>query len=270
MLYHWRVRALKNPRINYWWRYYTAWRGTRVGNYNELPREIRRLAPGKTFLDVGCMWGVNGEYAFLAEEAGATRVVGLDVFGPTPEFEEKRIARNSRVEFVLGDVTDSRTLQTIGEIDVVFCAGVLYHHPSPFDLLTALRQVCRTTLILRTSTVPEVKGLPNAAVFFPMLDGAARRLWQLDSLGLLNQVGISTEFRPEEGYGNWFWGLTPSCLRAMLTVSGFRVDEQWTEAFAQTMVCTPVATPFRHRLPGALEARKMGEAISEAQSARPA
>ena len=270
MLYNWKVRALKFPRVNYWWRYFRAWRGDRVGNYHDIPRLIRRFAAGRSFVDIGCMWGVNGGYAFLAEEAGATRVTGVDVFGPTPEFEQERLARQSQVRFLLGDATDPQTIAEIGEVDVVFCAGVLYHHPSPFDLLVALRQICRGTLILRTSTIPEVNGLPNAAVFFPMLPDAARPQWNLSRLGLLNQVGISGPFQPREGYSNWFWGVTPSCLRSMLEVAGFRVDEQWGEAFAQTMVCTPVATAFTHRLPGESEARRMAEGISAAGIARPA
>jgi len=270
MLYTWKVTALKWPRINYWWRYWRGWRGDRVGHYNQLPGVIARFAAGRTFADIGCMWGVNGEYAFHAEASGATRSVGVDVFGPTPEFEQKRRDRGSRVEFVLGDATDPDTLARIGQVDVVFCAGVLYHHPSPFDLLVALRQICKTTLILRTSTIPEVDGLPNAAVFFPMLAERDRSLWNLSRLGLLHQVGISNAFEPREGYGNWFWGLTPSCLRSMLEVAGFRVDEQWEEAFAQTIVATPVEVAFRHRLPGESEAREMAVAISAAGIARPA
>ena len=270
MFYTWKVRALKWPRVNYWWRHWRGKRGDRVGHYNQLPACIRRFAPGQTFLDVGCMWGVNGEYAFGAEAAGATRVTALDVFGPTPEFEQKRRDRGSQVRFVLGDATDPRTIAALGPHDVVFCAGVLYHHPSPFDLLIALRQLCRSTLILRTSTIPEIDGLPNAAVFFPMLDERARRTWNLARLGLAHQEGISNAFQPAQGYGNWFWGLSPSCLRSMLQIAGFQVDEQWEEAFAQTMICTPVASAFAHRLPGELESREMAEAISAAGVARPA
>ncbi len=106
------------------------------------------------------MWGVNGEYAFLAEKLGATVVKGVDVFGPTPEFEDKKKERNSSVEFILGDITSADTIKRVGIVDIVFCAGVLYHHPSPFDLLVALRRICKKTLILRTSAIPEIKGLP--------------------------------------------------------------------------------------------------------------
>jgi SAM-dependent methyltransferase len=270
MLYQWTVRALKIPRMNLWWRQYRAWRGETVGNYNHLPDYIRTHAPGKSFADIGCMWGVNGEYAFLAEQSGATRVVAVDVFGPTPEFEQQRAALGSSVEFVLGDVSRADTIQRIGEVDVVFCAGVLYHHPSPYDLLVALRRICRGTLILRTSTIPEVNGLPNAAVYFPMLTARGRELWNLTSLGVLHQAGISAEFSPRDGYGNWFWGLTPSCLESLLETAGFRVDHRATEAFAQTVICTAVNAPLDHRLPDEDEARVMAAEISAAGIARPA
>ncbi|MEX1130359.1 MAG: DUF1698 domain-containing protein [Vicinamibacterales bacterium] len=270
MLYRWKVRSLKVPRLNLLWRHWRARRGEVVGSYDRLPEYIRRHAPGKSFADIGCLWGVNGEYAFLAEEAGATRVVGVDVFGPTPEFEEKKRARGSSVEFILGDISSVETLRRIGQVDVVFCAGVLYHHPSPFDLLVALRRICGETLILRTSTIPEVRGLPNAAVYFPMLDAKARELWNLKSLGLLHQAGISNEFQAGEGYGNWFWGLTPSCLESLLKTAGFRVDFRATEAFAQTVVCTAVEAPLAHRLPGEEEARQVAAEISAAGIARPA
>ena len=270
MLYRWKVRSLKIPRLNLLWRRWRASRGDVIGGYDRLPEYIRRHAPGKTFADIGCMWGVNGEYSFLAEAAGATAVKAVDVFGPTPEFEAKRRDRQSRVEFILGDIGRKETLARVGQVDVVFCAGVLYHHPSPFDLLVALRRICRDTLILRTSTIPEVRGLPNAAVYFPMLDGEARKLWNLRSLGLLHQSGITNEFQPQEGYGNWFWGLTPSCLASLLQTAGFRVDFRASEAFAQTFVCTPVAAPLDHQLPGDDEARAMAAEISRTGIARPA
>ncbi|MBK5189314.1 MAG: hypothetical protein JJD97_13815, partial [Gemmatimonadaceae bacterium] len=201
MRYLWKVRFLKTRRGNLLWRRWRARRGDVVGSYADLPGYVKRYAPGHSFVDVGCMWGVNGALAFLAEEAGARGVKGVDVFGPTPEFEQSRRERSSAVEFVLGDCTQPETIARIGAADVVLCAGVLYHHPAPFDLLVALRQLCRKTLILRTSTIPEMPGLPNAAVFYPMLADRDRRLWNLSSLGLLHQAGISEAFAPEQGYG---------------------------------------------------------------------
>lgn len=268
--YKLKVKLLKNPIGNRIWRYWKVRRGIPVGNYNQLPHIIRNYAPGRSFVDIGCMWGVNGEYTFLAEEAGATQVKGVDVFGPTPEFEEKKKARKSSVEFILGDAGHPDTLARIGVTDVVFCAGVLYHHPSPFDLLVALRRICGQFLILRTSTIPEIRGLPNAAVYYPMLNPEARRLWNLSSLGITSQVGIVNDFVPQEGYGNWFWGMTPSCVASLLATAGFHIDFHYTEPFAQNFICTAVASPFAHRLPDETEARQMAETISKAGIARPA
>src|SRR5205823_548017 len=112
-----------------------------------------------------------------------------------------------------------------------------------------LRTICGERLLLRTSTIPEVGGLPNAAVFYPHLSSEARRLWDLRSLGVQHQAGITNEFRADEGYGNWFWGLTPSCLESMLRAAGFNVLRRDDEPFAQTVLCEPVAIPFAHRLP---------------------
>ncbi|HET9530325.1 MAG TPA: SAM-dependent methyltransferase, partial [Blastocatellia bacterium] len=126
---------MKVRRGNILWRRWRAWRGDKVGSYKRLPHFIRKYAPGRSFVDIGCMWGIDGEFSFIAEEAGATLVKAVDVFGPTPEFEARRQARNSSVEFILGDVTSPETIERVGTVDVVLCAGVLYHHPSPFDLL---------------------------------------------------------------------------------------------------------------------------------------
>jgi 2-polyprenyl-3-methyl-5-hydroxy-6-metoxy-1,4-benzoquinol methylase len=270
MLYRWKVRLLRTERGMLAWRRWRLWRGSNIGNYDRLPEYIRQYAPEKSFADIGCMWGVNGAYSFLAEEAGATTVKAVDVFGPTPEFDAEKQKRASAVEFILGDATDPIVIQRVGSVDTVLCAGVLYHHPSPFDLLVALRAMCRRILILRSATIPEIKGLPNAAVFYPQLTPAARELWSLSSLGIACQFGIQTEFRPEEGYGNWFWGLTPTCLRSLVATAGFKVVRRFPEPFAQTLICQTVDVAFRHHLPDRERAREMGREISRSGKARPA
>ncbi len=271
MLYQLKVRFLKTVWGNLLWRKWKVWRKHHVGSYDRLPEFIKNyIFPDASFVDIGCMWGVNGEYAFLAEKLGATVVKGVDVFGPTPEFEDKKKERNSSVEFILGDITSADTIKRVGIVDIVFCAGVLYHHPSPFDLLVALRRICKKTLILRTSAIPEIKGLPNAAVYYPMLKPEDRRLWNLKNLGLLKQKGITEKFDPEEGYGNWFWGLTPSCLTSLLQTAGFQIEYRFNEPFSQTFICKPVTVTFAHNLPDEAEARNMASVISSAGKAHPA
>jgi SAM-dependent methyltransferase len=267
MINEMKIRFLKTELGQRVWKRWHISRGCVIGNYDRIGEYIRQYAPGSSFVDIGCMWGVNGAHSFLAEEVGATIVKGVDVFGPTPEFEVTKRERNSKVEFILGDVCDPRTIERIGKVDVVFCAGVLYHHPSPFDVLVALRRMSDRWLILRTASIPEIWGQPNAAVYYPFLAERERNLW---NLGIGTQVGITSEFEPAQGYGNWFWGMTPSCIRSLLETSGFRVVHQAMEPFAQTFICETVMEPFFHCLPGEVEAFVMAKQISEAGIAHPA
>src|SRR3954451_16751326 len=192
-------RGVEAERVARTWLRRRLRRGPDVGNYARLPEYIRAHAPGRRFVDVGCMWGVNGHYAFLAEEFGAAAVKGVDVFGPTPEFEQEHRARRSEVEFVLGHATSMETIARVGEAEVVFCAGVLYHHPSPFDVLVALRMMCTETLILRTSTIPEAPGLRNIAIYWPSLSARQRRRYDHHRLGVGAQLGITPPFDPAAG-----------------------------------------------------------------------
>lgn len=219
---------------------------------------------------MGGIWGVNGEYSFLAEEYGATKVTCLDVFGPTPEFEQKKKQRNSSVEFVVADVTDREKVKALGQFDLVFCAGVLYHHPNPYEIIAALRSLCSKTLILRSSTIPERPGYKNMAVYWPMLNARERSRWNLARLGLPNQVGISGPFDPSQGYGNWFWGLTPSCMESLCQTAGFEVTERRVEAFAHTIVCKAIAPALKTETPSEEEANLLGAEISRQGIARPA
>jgi hypothetical protein len=248
MLYKIKVKFLKTPMGNWIWRMYKTKKGEKVGEFELIPKFINKYAPGKSFVDIGCMWGIDGEFSFIAEKNGAKIVKGVDVYGPTEEFIRKKNQNNSSVEFILGDVTNPIILKQIGLIDIVLCAGVLYHHPSPFDLLVALRKMCNEILILRTSTIPENKSLLNSAVYFPGLSDEDRKLWNLKSLGVGFQAGITEMFNAEEGYGNWFWGLSPSSLVSLLETAGFTVLERYTEAFAQTVICKPSNINFSYEL----------------------
>jgi Protein of unknown function (DUF1698) len=251
MLYELKVSLLKRPRVHA-----AAQRaqgvlglGAESGPAERLEEYVRAQAPGRSFADVGCMWGIHGAYTFAAEEAGASSAVGVDVFGPTPEFEAERERRGSAVRFVLGDITDPATTEQVGIVDVVLCAGVLYHHPSPFEVLAGLRRICGERLILRTSSIPELPGLRNMAVYWPGLTARQRQRWNLRSLGIARQAGISGPFEPDEGYGNWFWGMTPSCIEGLLGTAGFRVVERHGAPFAQTFFCAPIAAPLAHEVP---------------------
>ena len=202
----------------------------------DLPlRLIDRHAPGHTFFDVGCMWKIHGGYAFRAADAGAVRVVGVDVMAATPEFLARNAARARPIEFVQADVNDPALPARVGRADVVFCGGVLYHVPNPVLTLERLRALATGTLILSSMTIPE-RDLPQAAVYVPFLPDAGRRTLAARVAGP-SKIGLDTPFDGAVDYSNWFWLLTPSAIAAMLRTAGFAVLESHVFRHAACFVC---------------------------------
>jgi SAM-dependent methyltransferase len=200
---------------------------------------VRRLAPGRSFVDVGALWSIHGRIAFLAEEAGATAVTAVDISGETEPYRAEHDRRRSNVRFVQGDLHDPAILERIGEHDVVWCSGVLYHCPNPVHSLECLRRITRETLVLRNATVPEVAAADQAGVFFPGLPEPARRAYDRAYTavgGEATRVGLTTPFDPAQGYANWWWGLTPSAVAGMLGATGFAVEETATNGFDTRIV----------------------------------
>lgn len=207
-------------------------------------RLVRELAPGKSFVDLGGMWSVHGELAFLAEEAGATDVVLLDGMDPTEEFQSEHERRSSRVRYVQGDLHDTEGMQALGAFDVVWCAGVLYHTPNPYLQLENLRLMTRERLLLGTAIIPEVPGIEQACVFYPGISKEAQRefsrVYGDMAPGFLG-ASAAFDYTPLLGYANFWWGITPSALRSMLEVARFQViDEFMPEPFFVDVLCEPV------------------------------
>jgi hypothetical protein len=189
---------------------------------------VREHAPGRSFADIGGMYGLHGDIAFQAEEAGATQVTLFDGGEPTPQFLERREAQGSSIRTVQGDLEDPVSVQEIGPHDVVWCTGVIYHSPNPFLQLTHLRAITRELLFLGSNTIPEIPGFPQACVYYPYLDRAHRAPFARGILDPDQAFGVGTPFdpRPMYGHGNFWWGITPSALRAMLQSARFEVVEE--------------------------------------------
>jgi Methyltransferase domain len=187
------------------------------------PREelIARHVGGRSFVDVGCMWTIDGALCFAAEDAGAASVTGVDVMAPTERFEAELRRRESKVRFVLGDLHDPATVAAVGRHDVVWCSGVLYHAPHPLLTLERLRALTGQTLLLATETVAETPGRRGTCVIAPGRD---------------EHPNAEPPAGPNAGYGPWYWGISPSALRSMLTLSGFAVVEEHRTPFHVTVV----------------------------------
>jgi len=187
------------------------------------PREelIARHVAGRSFVDVGCMWTIDGALCFAAEDAGAASVTGVDVMAASERFEAERRRRDSQVRFVRGDLHDPATVAEIGRHDVVWCSGVLYHAPHPLLTLERLRALTGQTLLLATETVAETPGRRNTCIIAPGTD---------------EHPNAEPPAGPDAGYGPWYWGISPSALRTMLTLSGFAVLEEFRTPFHVTVV----------------------------------
>jgi SAM-dependent methyltransferase len=182
---------------------------------------VARHAHGRSFADIGCMWSVDGAIAFAAEAAGASAVTGMDLMPASPRFAAERERRGSAVRFVQGDLHDERALAEVGEHDVVWCSGVLYHAPHPLLTLQRLRSITAQTLLLATETL----ALPlRFAAYAP-----AR--WM--------HPARPSPPDPATGYAGWFWLPTRATVRALLDAAGFTVAEEHGRGpFHRTFVAT--------------------------------
>ncbi len=138
---------------------------------------------GKSVLDVGA-W--DGYFSFAAERLGAQRTVALDSYvwenasvhpdGQNP-FRLAHSLLESRVEDVHMEVLEIAP-DTVGEFDVVFFLGVLYHMRDPMMALEAVASVTRELLVVE-SLVDLVFHRRMAMAFYPgtYLGGVDRTNW---------------------------------------------------------------------------------------------
>lgn len=169
---------------------------------DDTPAKLRRLHlpesfAGRTVLDIGA-W--DGFFSFEAERRGASRVVAVDSYcwrgdgwGSKAGFELARRALGSKVEDRELDVLELSP-ETVGEFDVVFFLGVLYHLRHPLLALEKVASVTRRQLILETKV--DLLALRTPAMAFYVgdeLNGDPTNWWAPNLAGLcdlLRAVGF--------------------------------------------------------------------------------
>jgi len=221
--------------------------------------------PGRSFADIGGLYGADGATAFAAEDLGASEVTCFDAGDPDLcGFAELHRTRGSRVRFVQGDLEDPESVSRIGMHDIVWCTGVIYHSPSPARQLMYLREITREWLYLSTMTIPELPGFPQACIYYPGLDERARKpfaagyRWAGGGGTEMIGVGSPIDATPMRGHANCWWGITRSALWAMLATARFELVEErrifpspfFTEIVARPAPTAPMLPPlsyFRER-----------------------
>ncbi len=232
-------------------------------------RFVDEHAPGRTFADVGGMWGVDGEIALRAARIGAAKVTLFDGGEPTPVFLERRERQGSEIRCVQGDLEDPVSVEELGPHQIVYCTGVIYHTPNPVAQLLQLRRVTTELLFLGSATVPEIPGFPHACVYYPYLSAADRAPFVRGMSHPATAFGLATPFdpRPMYGHANMWWAITPSALRAMLRTARFEVLEEVRSAaypWNTQFIARPV--PMHPSLPPVDYYRRRGELMRDGRT----
>jgi len=205
------------------------------------PRDtlIARVVSGRSFADVGGLWGTVNEKVSVALRAGAGSGAMVDIAAPGAPLWDQ--FRDRMTSFGLTDYqcisSDVCQLADGCKYDVVHSSGILYHHPNPLMMLEALHRITGQYLILTSaitheeiSTTQGVYRIPGSgAIFVPALTEQERKIlteyWE-KTAGDVTCYGINhpVEWRLTD-FGPWWWLPTARCMRAMCEAAGFRVLE---------------------------------------------
>ncbi|MEG5171858.1 tetratricopeptide repeat protein [Microcoleus sp. B3-D7] len=203
-------------------------------------RYIARVAKGKTFAEVGGLWGTVSEKVSVASKYGAVSLTMIDAMPASmhwwQDFHDRMTSLNiANYHCINQDITQIQ-LADIGEpYDVVHCAGVLYHHPHPLQILVALRQITREHLVFTSAITQEVienelgrYEIPASGVMFiPALDDAERAILTAYWQQYLNNnplIGITEKAVFDiNDFAPWWWLPTATALESMCEVAGFKV-----------------------------------------------
>jgi 2-polyprenyl-3-methyl-5-hydroxy-6-metoxy-1,4-benzoquinol methylase len=207
---------------------------------------VAAAAAGKSFAEVGGLWGTVNEQVTVAARAGATATTMIDV-APDDGSDDEHLWELFRerasslgvtdTTCVQGSVDDPETARRVGSFDVVCCSGVIYHCPQPLHTLRQLREITRETLILGTATIPEtvsssagtISVEPGAALLVPAMTQSQRAVlgqWLRD-VGGVQSLGVNYPLQTDwalDDYTAWWWFFTRDYVAALLRLAGFEVD----------------------------------------------
>ncbi|HEV3204579.1 MAG TPA: methyltransferase domain-containing protein [Gemmataceae bacterium] len=212
---------------------------------NEDPRDvmIQRLVKGRSFVDVGGLWGTVSEKVSVAYRAGAAKVAMLDITPPGDElwqaFERRMLDLKVSDYACYGNVNvDNLDVAAVGgPYEVVHCSGVLYHCPNPLHTLKQLASLTREYLILTSTVIPkriENEGgqleVPHGGMLLAPTLGEKEyaivaRYWK--------EKGVPTAVETPDGarryhwdmadYGPWWWFIPRETLMGMMETAGLKI-----------------------------------------------
>jgi SAM-dependent methyltransferase len=226
---------------------------------------------GKRVLDVGCL---DGLYSFYAESKGAAEVVSIDIleeqFGPQGAryntasgylWAHERLGSRAKYIFPFSvyDVPE------LGEFDVVYCMGVIYHLAHPLLAIERINRALRMNgmLVLETEVsatsslfchrmrhtgnvataqrVGLLQGIARFAKLFATRPGSALRFLPFGLKRLRDAIGLRTN--------RDFYAVDPTVivvpgiesLERMIDFAGFRIERAIARAARMAYHCRKVA-----------------------------
>lgn len=189
--------------------------GRQYGGWYDGPADPRldwffgRFPRISTILELGALEG--GHSTGMARRPHVERVVAIE--GRQSNIVRARFAqqqtRSKKIEFILADL-EQVDLSIWGKFDAVFCCGLLYHLPRPWELIERIGKAS-DRLFLSTHFVPD--------------DQAKIRRNGIPGL-MVGEHGLRD---PLSGLSAQSFWPTLSGLERMLGASGYRVDPIFAE-----------------------------------------
>jgi hypothetical protein len=211
---------------------------------------ITEVVSGKSFLEVGGLWGAVNEKATVAFQAGASEIAALDIWESGSEWWEKFRERCealglNKVAEHIGSIDNVEFIRNIGQYDVVHCSGVLYHCPNPFLTLRNLHFVSRDFVILTSAVMPpsisnelgQINFDDDSAVLVPAIVDSKRRIvdkyiiqrYGGGAYGVNSPVDAWFFDGGAPNYGPWWWLWSAGYLRSMALCAGFALVKEGSQ-----------------------------------------
>lgn len=232
-----------------------------------LPPQLRAtvlgpLTEGRTFAEVGGLWGTVNEACSIALRSGAREVTMIDITLPGTPLWKRFEERCPAATCVVGDICDHTLAERVGRFDIVYCGGVLYHVPSPINAIHNLLSITSERLMISCAVVPnvisnsvgELRIHPGEYLFIPTLGAKRLAIVQeyfrserrLDTVGGITRPGRFVK-DGHVNYAPWWYLFTAGTLTDMCRLFDADVEKVWAHAERSASVLLRVRDQARRR-----------------------
>ena len=209
-------------------------------------RVLGQLVPGKSFVEIGGLWGTVNETVSVAMQAGAREATMIDVMPRDSKWWTLFAERCTDLgvtdyHCVVGDICEDRLADNVGQFDIAHCSGVLYHTPNPVNVIRNLIAMTRERFMITSAVVPPVIANragrlalgPGQCLLVPALDDSQRAIVRehFRERGANEAHGITlpgTFVVDNKLHGwPWWWLFTPETLVSMCSVFNVEIERTW-------------------------------------------